>query len=1645
MRRTTFLPLALLLAAGPLAGVPLAAGPSVAADPPAFEPNVNLADWHLLGPFPEADGDVDVDGDGDRRWPAVAEDEAALRPGGGPVTFGDLTRDWRDYGGGVIDFRAAFDVRGERGEQAYAYAFTEFTADAAREAVLALTVDDGAVAWLNGERVINQPDRLLPPLLDALTAKVSLRTGTNTLLLKSTQGPQDWSAAARLRPAGVKKPLVSFGVDAPVLNAPWALPTLEVELLDADGAVIDTLHTAGGRVPGPAAGQFRAFAPAPDVKPTAVRVGYDGPGLEPFTGEFTWKEATNGSVRLPLEASEPILLAVTDAETGEPISGAQAWRSRKREGRVDSGADGRMRLDGVSPLLSSLWVVAPEHEARQVWLPWPRTDAPVSVALEAGGRTLRGLVTDPAGRPLKNAHVNPGLYGQFRPNFVTDADGRFTVFGIPESRSSLSPTVTRFGHVAKDRFNQPLSDGVTEVTWVLEPAAEVFGRVTDDNGEPVAGVTVYAGDSRFASNVVTPSRETDAEGRYRIRSVPPGDAVLHVLSDDHAPAVAEVRTRRDAPAEQNFTVTRGAAVTGRVTDPAGNPVAGVTLVTDTWRGYRMFHRRVETDADGRFTLAHMPPDPVEVHAFERGYVSIRDLNVTPGGPLTVTMRPVLNHTVTVARADGDGPPEGVTIQKGYRFPGREAFSWQGADREATASYDAESGIFEVGLDEPSNAEIAYRVRAPGYSEATVEIPADAGEAKEFTLTLAPAATVTGRVVDADTGAPRADVHVLLVDAADRFNSPYSLYHHPIDLLGGVRDDFTGRRAATDADGRFTLSWSPPEPVGEDGSFGDSAARARPGTPADSGPGLVLVAADTFLYLPDAAAWLGSAGGAGDAELPLPAGGTLEGRVTVAGEPRPNAEVRLEWQPREPGVSTWDLPFGVGGEITADADGRFRVPNLGPGRYRVNLVRGFDRPGGGGMSMFMDGGTAVVEPGGVTAHGFTRPPGVTLTGRTVDPDGTPLPDCVVVLAGGEDGRDRIDAVRSDADGRFTFKHVPPGPLSVEATHYAAVGSNVCGLGDEDFQGTERVRVAGDPLLGDDAAGANEVTVELLSTAARRGAVPTIAGGLPPDFTATRFDPDADGADAKGTAEAGGETDGEVFRLSEHLGRVVAIDFWATWCGPCLAVMPEMKAIHERYGDSDEVTFVTVSLDSAAARDDLRGMMADRGIEFPVLFSGRAWDDPAARAFGVTGIPSSFVIGRDGRFAADKVHGSRLAAAIEEALAAPADPAFGPDGRPARLEVTVSLDGEDLGVPGMTLTAVAIGPDGDEVRRDELPLPGRAGRVVWPYPPLPGGGRVEVTATADGFDPRTEAVEDPGEREAVAFAFASPRTVSGRVTTDDGTPAAGVTVRLYGDGGLRREAGADDDGRFTAAVLPGRYRVGVVGNDRFAAPSRLGETVDVPADADPDPLELSAVPALTLAGTVVDGAGEPVAGAAVYGSHDREGREESDAAGRFELAGVASAGESFLYARDGERFGSVKLTDPTAGEPVRITLGVTGGGSTASVGGRLPPLDAATLDGDPASWEPSGGTVLVLAELAHPHTPAVLIDARRTAAQSDADLRVVALDWTAAQARRAAAALGLPPGDVLFAGPGGLTLSEPWRLTSPATAFVLDADGIVRERR
>ena len=104
-------------------------------------------------------------------------------------------------------------------------------------------------------------------------------------------------------------------------------------------------------------------------------------------------------------------------------------------------------------------------------------------------------------------------------------------------------------------------------------------------------------------------------------------------------------------------------------------------------------------------------------------------------------------------------------------------------------------------------------------------------------------------------------------------------------------------------------------------------------------------------------------------------------------------------------------------------------------------------------------------------------------------------------------------------------------------------------------------------------------------------------------------------------------GKPFALSDYKGKVVLLDFWATWCPPCRKEIPGFMNLYDRYR-SRGLAVIGVSMDDS--KSDVKRFTGRLKVNYPILLG--AGRDDLGSVFGELPLPTAFVIGRDGRICA-----------------------------------------------------------------------------------------------------------------------------------------------------------------------------------------------------------------------------------------------------------------------------------------------------------------------------------------------------------------------------------------------------------------------------
>jgi len=117
----------------------------------------------------------------------------------------------------------------------------------------------------------------------------------------------------------------------------------------------------------------------------------------------------------------------------------------------------------------------------------------------------------------------------------------------------------------------------------------------------------------------------------------------------------------------------------------------------------------------------------------------------------------------------------------------------------------------------------------------------------------------------------------------------------------------------------------------------------------------------------------------------------------------------------------------------------------------------------------------------------------------------------------------------------------------------------------------------------------------------------------------------------------DLEGNPISLADYRGKVVLLDFWAIWCGPCLGEIPRIKTVYEKYHDKGfDVIGVSLDEDEAA----LHAYISENEMPWRHIFDAQKWSGDLVQQYGVRSIPAPFLIDRKGKVISVKARGSLL---------------------------------------------------------------------------------------------------------------------------------------------------------------------------------------------------------------------------------------------------------------------------------------------------------------------------------------------------------------------------------------------------------------------
>jgi peroxiredoxin/protocatechuate 3,4-dioxygenase beta subunit len=761
---------------------------------------------------------------------------------------------------------------------------------------------------------------------------------------------------------------------------------------------------------------------------------------------------------------------------------------------------------------------------------------------------------------------------------------------------------------------------------------------------------------------------TDADGRWSFSGVPEHSDGVAVGTYHHLYLTGEnffpVDHFEPESALRNHSAVlklrRGTRIDGTVVGPDGRPVPGAVVLYGPDKSQAVNSiPPVTADAHGRFTLGIAPGAISVLTARGAGFGPALETIRVGTEPQHVTLALQPPRSVAGRVADSAGRPiAGATLSVG---------SWRGVESlEEDITTDAD-GRF-LWKEAPAD-EVRTDVYAKGYVRRS-DVPMIAGAPNRIVMTSP--TSVKGTVVDAGTGQPipRFSLeHGTVWNAGERviwqrnmradeeakkdpgsFEWTFGEQVHQL-IVRVVAEGYlpadSGLFAQDRAVREFTFRLTKANPI-RGTVFDPNGSPAREGSvylvaagedielnngdvPAHWRDGRIhaqVAPGGQFTLPPQNGDWLlvalADAGFAVVHQRDLPRDNALRlqpwGRVsgTVRLGTRPAAELTLRMQPREAHWPSGEVESRIfrHDDFRTDANGRFQLPRVMPGHYDVIHVV----PNGVRRMTFVkmaEVNAAAGRSGELTIGGIGRP----VVGRVVLPANVPwMVRNAAVDRQTATGKRLELGVQISVDGRFRAENVAPGEYKLRISIHEPPPDDECGWGRliGEFSREFSVSpisggVSDDPLdLGDlEAAPANRHPLQV--------------GDIAPDFAVTTLD-------------------GKDLRLADLNGKLVLLHFWATWCAPCVAELPDLKTVRDTFAAEPRFEMLSLSLDVSPAilKERLRSLKAP----WRQAFIGP--DSSVAAAYGAGAIPATFLIGPDLRIVAKDLRGENVKTTIADTL-------------------------------------------------------------------------------------------------------------------------------------------------------------------------------------------------------------------------------------------------------------------------------------------------------------------------------------------------------------------------------------------------------------
>lgn len=828
------------------------------------------------------------------------------------------------------------------------------------------------------------------------------------------------------------------------------------------------------------------------------------------------------------------------------------------------------------------------------------------------GVKVGGVVIDEQGNPISGAKVEvrvdvEEVMDRSKPSIstwlaededtaVTDQEGRWHISNAPSQDKDRLTILTRVLHDAyvgdsnwgelQKQSNVKTKDFYDQSASIQMPTGyRICGYIANPAGEPIKEGTVLWNDRPYWHQGVDETK-IQSDGRFESAVLPAGKYPVTIIAPGFAPVLKEIELS-DELQDLHFRLEMGKTITIKVQDGDGNPVPNPWIGIRGWRGIESLHNHIHSnilpsgipgrgDENGVYQWDWAPEDAVKFQIAARDVQPIEMELVPRSEPYVITLQPRLKYWGRVTDAVTGKPISNFRVTPVNVFR---------PDFISASSFNASvgrDGRYEHEINEPDDGrKYRFRFEADGYRAMMLPYDLDPNDGpQQIDLKLEPAKPLRGRVVDSKgTGIEKAQVILA---------TPTVIPHTGNTELEST-DRADGRM--TDANGWFEF-------------------------PAQSEPYIIRVVAEE-----------------GFAEHRFQADDTLStfqvkpwanlsGRLVQ--DQKPVAEQRVYFRVLEQGVAE-EPRFQDSYYSETDANGQFHFDRIPPGvKGHVHAYLGpwRESPLTSSRSIPLElepGESRVVTLGGA---------GAKITGQVVPTGRGDVPlDMVYSLNYLIKRESKLELPERYQPAGYK----PNGPvnpdwfmtasnqkwLSVRENHFVKLNSEgqftIHGIEAGSYDLVIQLYEKPNGCLVE-SIGQKVIPVKITAEDVNSGSVSLGNIEIP-----CRVGPRI-GSDMYGYSFI--DVDGRKRDVAEMEGKYVVFQFWATWCGPCLASMPKVKLTSQR-ANSEKLVIVGYNIDEdkAAAseyakRNELNWSQNYLGSSSEIM-----------QQLAISSIPSYFVIGPD----------------------------------------------------------------------------------------------------------------------------------------------------------------------------------------------------------------------------------------------------------------------------------------------------------------------------------------------------------------------------------------------------------------------------------